>query len=335
MQITFIIPCYNAEDSIISCLDSINSNKELEAISKILCVDDASTDNTGDVIIEYIETHPNVALYSLEENGGPGVARNQGIRKVNTEYICFVDSDDLINPEVYLKMYHHICLHDEDYVGCNVISFDGQEYFDVALNHMRMMNIPEKITDDLITFYPTLLLGNLCMPYIYRRQIFEDYDLWFIEGYYEDIIFTHNLHSTDLDFGFINERGYIYCASPNSITSKDYTYQNQLTKMMNYKLLIEDLNDEEYIDMMLYQILVFETIILLKNTETYKDFKTLIGWVKPWLTKTILNMLPPLYHGLYQCIAYDDEELYETFKRCLKYGQYLKFNTGMGIEGEE
>ena len=143
---------------------------------------------------------------------------------------------------------------------------------------------------------------------------------------YEDILFIHTLHSLNLDFGFINEGGYVYVVTPKSITSYDYLFRNQKMKMENYSQIIQYLNDVEYEDMLLYQIIVFESAILLKNTKTFEDFKDLMGWIVPWLSDSLLNKLPTLYQELCFCIKHEDEGLYELFKECLKYGQYVQFN---------
>ena len=308
-------------------MDSITGNKELNSISEIICVNDASTDDSSSIINEYIKGHDNVRLIEFKDNKGPGMARNKGIEESTGKYVCFIDGDDYIDPKIYLDLYHHINLYDEDYVGCNVKSLVENKFFEVPLNFLRTLNIPEELVNEEILSYPSLTLGNICMPYIYNKQIFEDYDLWFEEGLYEDILFIHTLHSLNLDFGFINEGGYVYVVTPKSITSYDYLFRNQKMKMENYSLIIQYLNDEGYEDMLLYQIIVFESAILLKNTKTFEDFKDLMGWIVPWLSDSLLNKLPTLYQELCFCIKYEDEGLYELFKECLKYGQYVQFNS--------
>lgn len=89
-RISVIIPTYNREDLILKALESINNQtfKDYE----ILIIDDASTDNTEQVIKNL--NHPKIRYFKLEKNGGQCIARNFGSKHVRGEYIAFLDSDD-------------------------------------------------------------------------------------------------------------------------------------------------------------------------------------------------------------------------------------------------
>ena len=89
--ISVIIPAYNAEKYICSCLDSVLAlsyqNKE------IIVVDDGSTDNTGRIIDDYAEKNRNITVVH-QTNKGVSAARNRGIDLARGTYLFFVDSDD-------------------------------------------------------------------------------------------------------------------------------------------------------------------------------------------------------------------------------------------------
>ena len=92
--ISIIIPIYNGEAHIDRCLDSVmkqNFSKPWE----LIIVDDASTDNTKEIIKKY--NISNLKLYSLSNNSGPSIARNLGISKALGEYIYMLDVDDLVS----------------------------------------------------------------------------------------------------------------------------------------------------------------------------------------------------------------------------------------------
>ena len=91
IRVSVIIPVYNTEKYLRECLESVAS-QTLKAI-EIICVDDGSTDQSGAVIVGYMEKDPRIRLLR-QENSGSGAARNRGIRSARGEYIAFLDADD-------------------------------------------------------------------------------------------------------------------------------------------------------------------------------------------------------------------------------------------------
>ncbi|TYS59867.1 glycosyltransferase [Sutcliffiella horikoshii] len=87
--VSVIIPCFNSEKWIIETIDSV-LNQTYSNI-EIIVVDDGSTDNTKDVISNYSKR----IKYIYQQNKGPSVARNLGIKKSKGKYVAFLDSDDL------------------------------------------------------------------------------------------------------------------------------------------------------------------------------------------------------------------------------------------------
>lgn len=99
-KFTIIIPAYNAEEFIISALDSV-INQQFEDY-ECLVINDHSEDNSENLITDYILKHPDndIRLYQTEEEKfGPGAARNVGLDNSNGEYIVFLDADDELNNE--------------------------------------------------------------------------------------------------------------------------------------------------------------------------------------------------------------------------------------------
>lgn len=87
--LTVIVPCYNVQQYLRPCLDSL-----VRQNLKIVVVNDGSTDATGEIAREYASRYP-VGLRLLEqENRGLGAARNAGLALADTEYVTFLDSDD-------------------------------------------------------------------------------------------------------------------------------------------------------------------------------------------------------------------------------------------------
>lgn len=94
--ISIIVPIYNSEEYLKTCLNSLISQKYSNI--EILLVDNGSTDRSMDICREYQHQDKRIKIYQ-KTNGYQGAARNLGVLKSNGEYIMFVDSDDYVSPD--------------------------------------------------------------------------------------------------------------------------------------------------------------------------------------------------------------------------------------------
>ena len=91
MDVSIIVPVYNAEKTIERCLDSIL--KQITTYKyEIIVIDDGSTDNS----LKKIEEYKRFIKIIKQSNGGPGKARNRGIKEAQAPFLLFVDSDDYV-----------------------------------------------------------------------------------------------------------------------------------------------------------------------------------------------------------------------------------------------
>ncbi|WP_420578366.1 glycosyltransferase family A protein [Ekhidna sp.] len=91
--ITLIIPCYNAEKHLTETLESVVESTLLP--DQIICVDDASTDSTVEILASSRLT-PHII--KNQKNQGPSYCRNVGLTNTSGSYITFLDADDLLPP---------------------------------------------------------------------------------------------------------------------------------------------------------------------------------------------------------------------------------------------
>ena len=91
IKVSVIIPVYNMGIYMTECLDSVieQTLKEIE----IICINDGSTDNSQDILQNYCKKDNRIKVIQ-QENQGAAVARNQGIKISQGEFICFMDPDD-------------------------------------------------------------------------------------------------------------------------------------------------------------------------------------------------------------------------------------------------
>lgn len=99
--LTFTIPCYNSQDYMEHCIESILPGGE---DVEILIVDDGSTDRTAEIADAYAKKYPTIVKAIHQENGGHGEAVNAGIRNASGLYFKVVDSDDWVDAEAYKQI---------------------------------------------------------------------------------------------------------------------------------------------------------------------------------------------------------------------------------------
>ena len=122
IKISIIIPCFNQENYIHNCLDSILSQslKEFE----VICVNDASTDNTFNILSEYAKIDSRIKLINYTTNKGTSQARKDAVLKSSGKYVMFVDPDDSLSAKALEIAYNAIKKQNVDILqfGTNVIN---------------------------------------------------------------------------------------------------------------------------------------------------------------------------------------------------------------------
>ncbi len=102
VKVSVIVPIYNQEKYLASCLTSL-MRQRLDDMEFIL-IDDASSDQSYSIMKKYAARDKRMHIYHLEHNQGVGAVRNMGFTLARGEYIGFVDSDDYIGPTMYQYM---------------------------------------------------------------------------------------------------------------------------------------------------------------------------------------------------------------------------------------
>ncbi len=100
-KVSILVAVYNAEKYLRQCLDSL-CRQSLRDI-QIICIDDASTDDSPRILNEYQTKDDRVELIRSSRNRGQAHARNLGLRQARGQYICFLDSDDWMAPDALEK----------------------------------------------------------------------------------------------------------------------------------------------------------------------------------------------------------------------------------------
>lgn len=112
-KISVVIPAYNAGRFLPECLNSLLA-QSLTDYEVIVC-DDGSSDNTAQVVADYVERDARFS-YSLLNHLGAGAARNYGLERAQGEYLYFLDADDMIAPDALESLYSAAIAYEADIV---------------------------------------------------------------------------------------------------------------------------------------------------------------------------------------------------------------------------
>ena len=186
MKLSIIVPVYNtaADNKLSFCLDSL-VNQTIQDY-EIISVNDASTDNSLEVLLDYEKKYPEkFKVIDSKVNLRQGGARNIGIKAALGEWIGFIDSDDWITPDFYEKLIGKAEETGADVVGCGY-SVVHEQTFDVGkiiinenTSHTGVLT-PEKRHEFLKD------TGSMVMK-VYKASLIKDNNLSFPEKiFYED-----------------------------------------------------------------------------------------------------------------------------------------------------
>ena len=127
MKLAVILPAYNAENFIAECLESLLNQTFSDFC--ILAVNDASTDNTGNILEDYAAKDTRLRVYHFSENQGePAVMQfaMDMLNYMNVEYVARMDADDICVPHRFEKQVQYLDEHPEiDILGSNALLFNN------------------------------------------------------------------------------------------------------------------------------------------------------------------------------------------------------------------
>ena len=138
--VSVIIPVYNVADYLPACIESVKAQTYKEI--QIILVDDGSNDGSGELCDKAATEDERITVIH-RENGGLSAARNTGIAAAKGEFICFLDSDDLLDADFVERLYVIAKEKSADVVACGFVRFGDDS--DIAKNNDSEKQ--EKVTE--------------------------------------------------------------------------------------------------------------------------------------------------------------------------------------------
>ena len=238
MNISVIIPIYNAKDFVIDCLKSVVTQTFTGGIECIL-VDDCGYDNSLALAEEFIAScgvKVDFVVLRQEYNQGPSAARNRGIREARGEYVFFLDADDVISSDCIELLYSLARQYYLDYVQG---MYHSDEHYHMPVYKYEDCNTP--ICDRKVI--KKNLLDYTYIPFtphnrLVRRQFLLEHNLFFPEKIKvrEDFYWMFFVAKYVERMALCNKETYFRGYNGDSLTHDI----NKEREILAYRTLIED-----------------------------------------------------------------------------------------------
>lgn len=235
-RVSIIVPIFNSENYLDACIDSVNSQNYPNW--ELILVDDGSTDNSSGIAKRWAKSDNRIKYYRTE-NRGVSSARNFGIERAESEFIMFLDSDDILNNTILDYMLSDID-NDIDFVACNIRNFSGIPDTDSSNNYIDIIKY-----FSLSVLYADLAKNQLLNPpfaKLFRRNIIEEHGIRFNSSLSLGEDFCFNLDYLDVinSGALIDCSLYYYRNTPASLSKKiqgDYADIQMMLFDKEYKFI--------------------------------------------------------------------------------------------------
>ena len=217
--ISVLIPVYNAEkylrETLASVMDQGLTNIE------IIAVDNCSTDGSLAILREIEPKEPRLRVIALPENGGVRASRGAALEAARGRYICFLDADDLLEPDILAQAFAAA-----EAGHCDVLQFghrefrDGEtEFFRTSLPDPKCVGADIKANPDILYLQSKYIWDKL-----FRHQMLIDNDIRIpVYNYMEDHYFLYSVAMKAKNFGILSVYGYRYRRMVATARTRSYT----------------------------------------------------------------------------------------------------------------
>lgn len=235
MSISIIIPIYNAGDYIGACIDSVFSQECDEADLECILVNDCTPDNSMEIVNNKLNSYNgdiHFKVIHLDKNSGHCAARNAGVRVSKGKYLLFLDSDDMLKPNV-IKLFIEAIKNNG---GNDVDVVMGNAFFNVHKLRMHFDKDTPFLIDNSDEAALRMLLSKKLIHTswnkLVKRSVFTEQQLYFHEGIInEDILWSYLLFRRMKNLVIIPDVTYLYNENnPINITNTTPQRSKQIIK---------------------------------------------------------------------------------------------------------
>ena len=275
-KITVVVPCYNVEKYVAKCLDSI-INQTYDNL-EIIAVEDCSTDNTYEILKEYLKKDKRIKLVKNKVNSGLSFSRNMGISEATGEYISFIDSDDYIDLNYYENLHNALIDNDADIAICDIKA---------VLEEENIINIKECYSNNefnLLNVINTGFAASACNK-LFKKHLLLKY-LFEVGKINEDIAVIIPALVNAKKLAYAKDTYYYYLQRGGSIQNSHFSDKRfdvfygveetlkRIAKCKNYEQIKEALVFNQFIPLLIYVIIKEKNVF--KRRHAMKKYHKLI-----------------------------------------------------------
>lgn len=219
IELSVIVPLYNAEKTLPKCLTSIQSNRNINL--EIILVDDESTDKTMELCKKYSCNDSRIKVLQ-KKNGGVASARNSGLEIATGTYVTFVDQDDWIEKNAYSVMLESGLKEEADMIVCNYTKDYGEDVRPMTNRRPIADNISSAEELIMYAFFREEYRGFAAFVWnkLFKRELLNKNKISFDDSLKrgDDVLFYSKIAVTAPKTVYMDAHFYHYVQREDSIT---------------------------------------------------------------------------------------------------------------------
>jgi len=237
VDISVIVPCYNAQRHLSVCLESLKAQKTPEI--QMIFIDDGSTDDTAAMLDAFAAQEPRAQVIHTQ-NRGVSAARNAGIAMAKGRYIAFMDADDALEENSFALLYQAVLRTGVQILSADHTLFDEEKGCRVPVQVEPVAQQPGEIVREIIHMHR--IYNNLWNK-LYLRELF-DGDMRLDESVRigEDALLNLRLYLRAKRVAHLSQATYVYRIHARSAMSgvKDYASAHQPMLRSMSRILLDE-----------------------------------------------------------------------------------------------
>ena len=275
--VSIVVPVFNAEKYLAKCIESVL--KQTYETLEVILIDDGSKDGSAVICDQYALFDERIIVFHIK-NSGVSNARNLGIQKATGKYICFIDSDDVIDKEYVEKLVVPYLQYPIELSICGILE-------EIVWKNIKRVRRPKaKLTGSFCSDYYALI-EFLRVPFskLYMLNIIKDNKIRFPQNisYAEDQVFNFQYYYYVKEYSFIDEPLYTYIHRRDTLSDlrnvcTQEKFNQYLFKLEKEKRFLEDnvIKNRDII----FNDHVIPAVTRFASLESYTVFKNNVNQVK-------------------------------------------------------
>ena len=299
--ISVIVPAFNAESYLSSCIKSIQ--EQTYPLLEILVIDDGSIDSTGDIADRLALSDSRIRVFH-QKNCGVSRSRNMGIRHSNGDFLCFIDADDRIESSFLEELMNSCLLYSTDFSFCDILL----EEKDRKVIH----NTWSPCNNYSDTIHAMFLdgWGGVSVNKLYRKKFLCSNNIHYPEDicYCEDFVFSAQVLLSTTKISKIQKPLYIYNRCNEYSSTYSFNKEKEESGFRAFGVVMQFLKENgrwEDNSKEIYWRILLNKIGMVFNEERFHEFNTVFPeannyiWGNPFLHRKLQIVMAIIYYRQY------------------------------------